>query len=124
MTFAIVSILRFSPKDATCQDSGRDVIFAPIIRLIFNVWRVKSEYSADQAGLIACRDLEAAVMTMLKLAAGPDVDVNVDFRQFIQNIDDDTAAPQSRLMEFLGDHPFASNRIRELVKFRQSNLYR
>ena len=60
-------------------------IFAPIMQIIFNIWSVKAEYTADQAGLIACKDINPAVTTLLKLAGGPNVEKEVDISKITRH---------------------------------------
>lgn len=101
---------------------GSRFVLAPVMRLIFNVWSVKSEYSADQAGLIACRNPTAAILTMLKLAAGADVAKNIDVSKVIEPAGYEPEIGSS-LLEYLGTHPFVVNRIRQLVNFSSSPAY-
>lgn len=104
------------------QGAGAKFIFAPLMRVIFNVWSVKSEYTADQAGLIACRNPRAAIMTIMKLAGGSDVEKNVDLGK-IERLAGVEPEPGTALLEYLGTHPFISNRIRQLSSFASSPEY-
>lgn len=103
--------------------SGAKFVFAPVMQMIFNVWSVKSEYTADQAGLLACRDLSAGVMAMLKLAGGADVEKEVDFAELVKSTEAEPTLSSS-LLEYVGTHPFARNRIRQLISFAGSRAYR
>jgi len=105
------------------QVSGSKFLFAPIMQMIFNVWSVKSEYTADQAGLIACSDLSAAVMAMLKLAGGGEVEKEVDLTAYLKATEVEPTLSSS-LLEYAGTHPFAENRIRQLISFAGSRSYR
>jgi len=93
---------------------GARFIFAPLMRIIFNVWSVKAEYTADQAGLIACKDVNSATISLLKLAGGPDVEKEVDIRK-ITNSKGGQNEILSGLVEYLGTHPFIENRIKQLI---------
>ena len=100
---------------------GGRFLLAPMMRFVFNVWSVKAEYTADQAGLIACGDVEHACSALLKLAAGAGVDKEVDIRG-IQDSPEDEAG-LAGLPEYLGDHPFIQNRVRHLASYAASRDY-
>jgi Zn-dependent protease with chaperone function len=102
---------------------GTSFIFAPIMKIIFNVWSVKAEYTADQAGLIACRDLTSAVSCLLKLAGGTTVMNEVDISDFLESKEnkEDLA---SGVLEYIGTHPFIKNRIKQLVIFSKTPTYK
>ena len=91
-------------------------VFAPVMRVIFNVWSVKAEYTADQAGLIACKDLDAAIGSLLKIAGGEDVEKEVDYTK-IARPQGEAAELLSGVAEYLGTHPFIENRINQLKDF-------
>lgn len=91
-------------------------IFAPVMQIIFNVWSVKAEYTADQAGLIACKDINYAIISLLKLAGGPDVEKEVDISK-ITNPQSEQEEKLSDMVEYLGTHPFIENRIKQLFNF-------
>lgn len=98
---------------------GAKFVFAPVIKILFNVWGVKAEYTADQAGLIACRDLDNAIKSIVKFAGGSDVEKEVDFDKLIKP-QNETAEIVSGLAEYLGTHPFIENRIKQLRVFSSS----
>jgi len=91
-------------------------VFAPVMRVIFNVWSVKTEYTADQAGLIACKDLDAAIGSLLKIAGGADVEKEVDYSKIARPQGEATEL-LSGVVEYLGTHPFIENRINQLKDF-------
>lgn len=95
-------------------------IFAPVMQMIFNVWSVKAEHTADQGGLIACRDINSAVLCLLKLAGGPAIEKEVDLEKFM-NKRDDKEEILTNLFEYLGTHPFAENRIKQLINFSSTH---
>lgn len=91
-------------------------IFAPLTQIIFNVWSVKAEYTADQAGLIACRELKSAIISLLKLAGGSNVEKEVDISK-IRNPQEEKDENLIDVIEYLGTHPFTENRIKNLLHF-------
>jgi Zn-dependent protease with chaperone function len=104
------------------QGTGARFFVAPLMRLVFNVWSVKSEYTADQAGLIACRSHRAAVTAMLKLAGGAEVEKEVDVRR-VEELASEDPGVSVAFLEYLGTHPFVRNRIRQLLSFAASADY-
>lgn len=95
---------------------GAKFIFTPIMQIIFNVWSVKAEYTADQAGLIACKDINSAVITLLKLAGGLDVEKEVDIVKIInKEVEQDEIV--SSMIEYLGTHPFIENRVKQVINY-------
>jgi len=91
-------------------------VFAPVMGVIFNVWSVKAEYTADQAGLIACKDLDAAIGSLLKIAGGQDVEKEVGYSK-IARPKGEAAELLSGVAEYLSTHPFIENRIKQLMDF-------
>lgn len=98
--------------------------FNTVIRIIFNNWSLRSEYTADRAGLTAVRNLRKAVSAQLKIAVGArlfeemDVDSALDQFETAGNKEITTAA------EYLfATHPMPANRIKQLIQFHRSPLY-
>jgi Zn-dependent protease with chaperone function len=104
------------------KTEGTKFIFAPLMQVIFNVWNVKAEHTADQAGLIACKDLKSAVLSLLKLAGGLDVEKEVDITKLIDQKREQNEILVS-LVEYLGTHPFIENRIKQLLSFNSARRF-
>ncbi len=96
--------------------------FAPILQIIFNGWSVKAEHTADQAGLIACKDVNSAVISLLKLAGGTNIEKEVDISKII-NSPDKQEEILSSFVEYLSAHPFIENRIRQLINFASTGKF-
>lgn len=96
---------------------GAKFVFAPVMQMIFNVWSVKAEHTADQGGLIACRDINAAILCLLKIASGTIIEEEVDLSKIIHKEDNNKEEVFTNLFEYLGTHPFMENRIKHLVNF-------
>lgn len=105
------------------KEGSARFIFAPIMQIIFNVWSVKAEHTADQAGLIVCKDVKAAVISLLKLAGGSNVEKEVDISKII-NPQGGQEEILSGMVEYLGTHPFIENRIKQLVNFASTLRFR
>jgi Zn-dependent protease with chaperone function len=97
---------------APARVGGARFIFAPLMQVIFNVWSVKAEYTADQAGLIACKDVNSAVVSLLKIAGGRQVEKEVDIGKIVNRRADEIL---SGMAEYLGTHPFIENRVKQLI---------
>jgi Zn-dependent protease with chaperone function len=100
---------------------GARFLLGPAMQLIFNVWSVKAEYTADQAGLIACGDVKPACSTLLKLAGGIVVEREVDLRGIHASRQEEVGL--GGLLEYLSDHPFIQNRVRHLASYAESRSY-
>jgi len=98
------------------------VLLAPVMRLIFNVWSVKAEYTADRGGLIASADLEGAARALLKIAGGAGAAREVSFDEIRQATEEPGILPS--LVEYLGDHPFIRNRLTQAVHYAVSRDFR
>jgi len=103
------------------QSNSVQNIIATITRWIFNIWHVKSEYTADQAGLIACQSLKSTITALLKLASGPHIKEEIDINNL--EADNTQTSKWSNLFEYLNTHPFISNRIQQLKDFNKSIEY-
>ena len=92
-------------------------LLRPAIGLIFNNWQLKAEFSADRAGLVACRTFETAARALTKITYwdGP-VDVDAELRAALASHEAD---PLDRVAELLGDHPYLKNRLKRLREFDQ-----
>jgi Zn-dependent protease with chaperone function len=97
---------------------GIKFFFAPVVQYIFNIWTIKAEYTADQAGLIACRDLKPAMLCLLKLSGGPNVAHEVDIAQ-VMNSADQYENILNGIVEYFGTHPFIENRIKQLIRYSE-----
>jgi Zn-dependent protease with chaperone function len=107
---------------APASTTGGRFLLAPLMQVIFNVWSVKAEYTADQGGLIAGGDVEGACLALLKLAGGPDTVRQVDPVTVREHTQD--GGLLAAFAEYLGDHPFIRNRVAHLVNYAESRGFR
>lgn len=84
------------------------------LRVIFNNWMLKAEYSADRCGLIACGDLNSSISALVKLIADKN---KIDLDAFLNEFKKTSSDPFSKISEYFGDHPFIPNRILKLKDF-------
>jgi Zn-dependent protease with chaperone function len=94
-------------------------------------WQRMSEFTADRAGLLACQDVNAATMAMIKLAGLPlkfAEKVNTDdflaqAREF-ESFDSDKLDWMAKILSGLGQsHPWTVMRARELLRWIDSTTY-
>lgn len=87
------------------------------LRLIFNNWALKAEYSADRAGLIASSNLTSCISALLKLSTA---NTNMDISEYINEFEKHSMNPMYKISEYFGDHPFIPNRIKKLQEFSKN----
>jgi Zn-dependent protease with chaperone function len=82
------------------------------------------EYTADRYGLLACRDLSAAISALLKIAVGPELLQQIEVSEMLRQIEHVSKGRAGHLFEFgISTHPGVVRRIRELVRFYHSAEY-
>jgi Zn-dependent protease with chaperone function len=95
-------------------------IFGSVLRR----WSRKSELSADRAGILACRRPQAMIQVLAKLAVGKTLYEKMNLDAFFQQKRDIDADSLSRLSETFETHPHLVNRIHEVLRFAESDIYR
>jgi len=101
------------------KQSSAQFVLSPIINVIFNVWSIKAEYTADQGGLIACKNVGAAINSFVKLAGGNFAKEEIDIKNLLdQNNEKEEFI--SNILEFFNTHPFIQNRIKQINIFNKS----
>ncbi len=96
---------------------------AVILVAAFRWWNRACEYSADRAGLIACRNVDKAISALVKLAVGPGR-AAADMRRALEQVEAEDDSLANLAVESFSTHPMVANRIEELRKFAASNEYR
>ena len=87
------------------------------LKSIFNNWNIKSEYSADRAGLIANKNSKSCISALSMMATGHR---NVKLESYLKKSDEYQKDPLSRVLELRGTHPYAANRIKKIYQFSKS----
>jgi Zn-dependent protease with chaperone function len=94
-------------------------------------WKRMSEYTADRAGLLACRDAEVALRTLMKLAGLPaksyasanTEDFIAQAREF-QAMDTDKLSLIAKFFSTMGaSHPWTVMRAQELLRWVDDGSY-
>jgi len=84
-------------------------ILSPFLNLIFSGWSRQAEYTADEAGLLVCRNPQAAVSMMRKLRGSMSLERTPDY-------DDEGNDLKSRVCEVFGSHPLNKRRVAALKR--------
>ena len=92
-----------------------------LVAMIFNNWSLRAEYSADRAGLLACRNIDSAVGALVKLQYW---EKPVDVERLLRGWQKVRDYPLVKLGELFGDHPYIPNRIEKLRAFNEVLLSR
>jgi Zn-dependent protease with chaperone function len=95
-----------------------------LAHLLLLRWQRRAEFTADRAGLVACRDIRAAVGTMLKLAVGPQLAGQVDLEALLAQHGRLRRDRLARLSAALATHPHLLDRIAALIDFHGSAEWR
>lgn len=106
---------------------GFGSLLATGLELALLGWRRNSELTADRAGLLACQDLEAATMVLMKLAGLPPAYYRVaDPADFIAQADEFEAFDESTadravkvLSAMYATHPWTVLRAKELGRWAE-----
>jgi Zn-dependent protease with chaperone function len=92
-----------------------------MIGWLFYRWRRDCEYSADAVALLACSgDLEPVISSFLKLSSGL-ANVSVDLKSFLAQADEADGS-YTGMAEQTSTHPFINNRIKNLIKQKETRL--
>lgn len=100
-----------------------EVVLAPLsvgVRLALSRWHRASTISADRAGLLVCRDLDAAGRALLRLHLGTKPGVSV--AEYLEQLKTHKASP-GRWAELLSDQPFTHKRLEALELFARSEVW-
>lgn len=98
-------------------------IVTTILGLIFKAWSRKAEYTADRAGLLACRNPNAAGTALLKLLIGPEGARKTSLSRYLEEINKLPDDKLAGLAEYFHTHPYIPKRIVAIQKFSQSTIY-
>ena len=87
-------------------------------------WFRRAEITCDRAGLLCCKDLDAASRSFMKLASGSQklyAEMNID--AFLEQFEEGQSSI-GRLGEAFETHPYLPKRIHAMRVFADSELYR
>ena len=110
---------------------GLGEFFGAGLQLALLRWKRMSEFTADRAGLLACKDAEVALRTMMKLAGLPAKSyASVNTEDFIaqarefQAMDTDKLSMLAKFFSTMGaTHPWTVMRAQELLRWIDDGSY-
>ncbi len=93
-------------------------------RVALNSWSRRGEVTCDRAGLVCCRDEDAALRAMMKVALGSQkLFEELDLEEYLDQLDD-LEEGVGRFQEYFASHPYMPKRIRAMKLFIESSYYR
>ncbi len=119
------------PAVAAVEDLAGTIVSRPVAIELY-LWCRAAEISADRAGLVCTRDVEAAASAFFKLSSGLSTSrVHTDLSSYMSQIDALAAAPAARqkprddddTLECFSTHPYAPLRLRALCAYAKSDAY-
>jgi uncharacterized tellurite resistance protein B-like protein len=119
------------PLVTTVGDAAGRIVPLEMCLKLFK-WSRAAEFSADRAGLVCAKDLDAAVSAFFKLASGLNRPIGLDHTKgFLSQIDSLVLSPIARPQLNPNDvhadcfhtHPFGPLRVRALMRFAATEAY-
>lgn len=119
------------PLTATIEDMAGTLVSRAIAIELF-LWCRSAEISADRAGLLCARDINAAASAFLKLSSGlSTTHVTADLTTYMSQVDALASSPVARqkprddddTLECFSTHPYSPLRMRALVAYAKSDAY-
>lgn len=119
------------PAVAAVEDLAGPIVSRPIAIELY-LWCRSAEITADRAGLVCTRDLDAAASAFFKLSSGLSTSrVHSDVSAYLAQVDALGAAPSARqkprddddTLECFATHPYAPLRLRALAAYARSDAY-
>ena len=93
-----------------------------VIAIAFGAWLRKIDYTADRAGLLCCRSLDAA-MRAIAVSTFHTLGRKIDLGAFAEQLQELNAEPSLRLAEWTSSTPYATHRVAALHRFARDPLY-
>ncbi|MFU8803535.1 MAG: M48 family metallopeptidase [Bradymonadaceae bacterium] len=88
-----------------------------------NGWSRRGEVTCDRAGLVCCKDEEAAIKAIMKLALGSEkLFQEIDLDEYLSQLDGINDGV-GRFQEYFSSHPYLPKRVHALKLFTQSSYY-
>ena len=96
----------------------------PPAEVALSAWARRAEITCDRAGLLCCRDLDAATRTFVKLASGSQkLYAEIDVESYLEQLQE-ASSGIGRFQEAMSSHPYLPKRLEALRLFSESELYR
>ena len=98
------------------------LLVGPAFRVALNEWSRKAEYTADRAGLLASRDLNSSILSLVKITLGSRSLIDkLDLEAFLEQMEE-RAAQEYGFVEMFQSHPFMPKRVKELKIFYEGGF--
>jgi tellurite resistance protein len=119
------------PLTATIEDLAGPLVSRSVALELY-LWCRSAEISADRAGLVCARDVNAAASSFLKLSSGlSNASITGDLSDYMSQVDSLASSPVARqkprddddTLECFSTHPYAPLRMRALVAYARSDAY-
>lgn len=95
-----------------------------LLMLAFLWWNRMCEYSADRAGMLACRKPEKAISALIKLVAGQKGMTQEGMALAYNQIDAEDDTLMGSINEAFGSHPMLIRRIQQIRLYAATNQYK
>ncbi len=93
-----------------------------ISSLLFGFWQRKAELTADRCGLIVTKDIDAGITSFIKMTIGAKLYKTLNISGYLQQVGN-ADKTSIKFGEILVDHPFTTNRIKNLLLFWRGCFY-
>lgn len=91
--------------------------------MTLQAWSRRAEVTCDRAALLAVRDLDKALTSMVKLELGVDKGSAFDAAEYLKSVTDVKKGGFGRFAEVFRSHPYLPKRIQALRLFADSALF-
>ncbi|MCA9680482.1 MAG: M48 family metallopeptidase [Kofleriaceae bacterium] len=90
--------------------------------MALQAWSRRAEISCDRAALLACKDLEVTLGTLVKLELGLDRGATFNLQDYLEQLPD-TKKGFGRYAELFRSHPYLPKRVQALRVFADGAFY-
>jgi RNA polymerase subunit RPABC4/transcription elongation factor Spt4 len=99
-------------------------LLGDLIGWCFHFWGRFCEFTADRAGLIACGNLEKAIMAEIKLGVGPELAKKVNIEALAQQAQEARRNFVGELGDLGRTHAHMTTRIQQMADFATSEMFK
>jgi len=96
---------------------------AILLTVVFRSWNRACEYSADRAGMLACKNPSKAISALLKLVSGERQLGQADMAHLIRLLDREDDTLDGQFSEILSSHPLVIKRINQIREYATSGEF-
>ena len=85
-------------------------------------WSRRAEISCDRGAMLACKSLETALTTMVRMELGTEASAQFRIEEYLRDVPD-TARGLGRYAELFRSHPYLPKRVQAMRWFADSSLF-